>query len=264
MRIAARNLPNRGADGAVAIQAVALAPPIAVAAWLGGLPMLGVLVASLVVVTAWDFIFAVLRHRPFKLHGITTAMIFTLFVPPEMPLWHLVVVLSLGTVIGEHVFGGRGFAFVSPAAVALALGLLSLPNMALNVPDLTVALACLPGAVLLLTFGVLSIPISLTFLAVIFVTFAPTAPPVALDLLTVCSIGLVFLVCDPTSTAVTGLGRIIHGALAGALVWIFSGAAAVPPPDALVFAALMASLFAPLIDHGVVAINGVWRRRRYG
>jgi Na+-transporting NADH:ubiquinone oxidoreductase subunit B len=264
MRVAAGRLPSRGADGLVALQVIALTPPLAAAVWLGGLPVLGVLVTSLVVVTAWDVLFAALRHRPFKPYGITTAAIFTLFAPPEMPLWHLAVVLSLGTVIGEHVFGGRGFAFLSPAAVALALGLVSLPNMALNVPDASVALACLPGAVLLLTFGVLSVPISLTFLAVVALAFNTTTPAEVVGLLTTCSIGLLFLVCDPTSTAVTGLGRVIHGALAGALVWFFSGANTVPPPDALVFAALMTSLFAPLIDHGGVAVNAAWRSRRYG
>lgn len=260
-----RTMPRRGADGVVVIQGVALTLPVAVAAWLGGLPFLGVLIASLVVVSAWDYIFAALRHRPFKLYGITTAAIFSLFVPPEMPLWHLVVVLSLGTIIGEHVFGGRGFAFMSPATVALALGLLSLPNMVMTAPEPAVALACLPGVILLLVFGVLSVPISLTFLAVLFLVFMPTTPPEALNLLTACSVGLIFLVCDPTSAAVTGMGRVVHGALAGGLVWVFSGIGVdSPPPDALVFAALMASLFAPLIDHGVVAINGVWRRRRYG
>ena len=107
---------------------------------------------------------AVLRHRAFKPHGITTAAIFTLFVPPDMLLWHLVVVLSLGTVIGEHVFGGRGFAFLSPATVALALGLLSLPNMVLAAPDPVIALACIPGAVLLIAIGMLSVQIVLAFL----------------------------------------------------------------------------------------------------
>lgn len=261
----ARALPYRGADGVVLLQTIALVPPVAAAAWLGGVPFLLVLVAALVVVLAWDFIFAALRHRPFKPYGITTAAIFTLFVPSEIPLWHLVVVLSLGSVIGEHVFGGRGFSFASPATVALALALLSLPNLDLTTPDPVVALACLPGAVILLLFGMLSVPITLSFLASLVLAFGATTPPAVLGLLTTSSVGLLFLVCDPLSTAITGMGRVLYGALAGGLAWVFSGfGGGVPSPDALVFAALLASLLAPLIDAIAVAINFFWRRRRYG
>lgn len=260
-----RALPHRGADGGMAIQTLALLPPLVIAGGLAGAPFIGVLVASLGVTLAWDVIFAVLRRHPFKPCGITTAAIFALFVPADIPLWHLVVVLSLGTVIGEHVFGGRGFAFLSPATVALALALLSLPNMAMAPPQPAVALACLPGAVLLLVFGMVSVPVILAFLAALFLAFGTVSPPDALALMTASSIGLLFLVCDPLSAAVTGLGRVLYGALAGGLVWVFNGfGGGVPSPDALVFAALLASMFAPLIDSLSIAINGMWRRRRYG
>lgn len=264
MRIA-RALPHHGADAGVAIQSLALMPPLVMSVWLGGQPLLIVFAASLGVVLAWDVIFAALRRRPFKPYGITTAAIFTLFVPPEIPLWHLAVVLSLGSVIGEHVFGGRGFAFAQPATVALALALLSLPNMTLATPSLAVALACLPGAILLLLFGMLNLPIAVAFLASLVLAFGATTPPEVLGLITVSSVGLVFLVCDPLSAAVTGMGRVAYGALAGGLVWVFSGfGGGLPTPDALVFASLLASLFAPLLDTIAVAVNGVWRRRRYG
>ncbi|OAN77302.1 hypothetical protein A8B78_14325 [Jannaschia sp. EhC01] len=260
-----RTIPLHGADGSVLIQTLALIPPVAVAAWVGGLPFLGTLAVALVVVLAWDYIFATLRQRAVKPYGITTAAIFVLFVPPEMPLWHLVVVLSLGSVIAEHVFGGRGFAFLSPATAALALGLLSLPNLTLMTPSPAIAWACLPGAVLLLLFGMLSVPIALVFLATLVVAFGITTPPDAVGLLAACSVALLFLVCDPLSAAVTGMGRVLYGALAGVLAWVFSGfGGGVPSADALVFAALLASLFAPLLDTMAVAVNGLWRRRRYG
>lgn len=261
----AQALQRRGADGSVAIQTLALLPPLAMSVWLEGVPLISVLAASLGVVLAWDYVFAALRHRAFKPHGITTAAIFTLFVPPDMPMWHLVVVLSLGTVIGEHVFGGRGFAFLSPATVALALGLLSLPNMVLASPEPVIALACIPGAVLLMAFGMLSVQIVLAFLGTLVLAYGAATPPEILGLITASSVGLVFLVGDPTSAAVTGLGRVLYGAFAGGLVWIFGGlAGGGPAPDALAFAALLASLFAPLIDNIVVSLNTIWRRRRYG
>lgn len=260
-----RALPLGGADGAVLIQTIALVPTVAVAAWLGGTPFLGVLMAALMVALAWDYVFAARRRRPFKPHGITTAAIFTLFVPPEIPVWHLVVVLSLGTVSAEHVFGGRGFAFLSPATAALALALVSLPDMTLTTPDPAIALACIPSAALLLVFGILSVPIALAFLASAILAFGIATPPEVSCLIAVSSLGLLFLFCDPMSAAVTDLGRVLYGALAGGLVWVFSGlGGGLPSPDSLVFAALLVSLFAPLLDTLAIAINAVWRRRRYG
>lgn len=261
----AQTLPHRGADAAVALQTLAVLPPLALTLWFGGLPMLGLLVVSLGTVLAWDYTFASLRHRPFRPYGITTAAIFILFIPPDMPLWHLIVVLSLGAVIAEHAFGGRGFAFLSPATAALALALLSLPGLALVTPSPAMALACIPGAVLLLAFGLLSLQIAIAFLVTLAFAFGVATAADLSGLLIASAVGLVFLVCDATSAAVTGVGRVLHGALAGGLVWVFAGFGGdAPAPDALVFAALMASLFAPLIDHGAVALNALWRRRRYG
>lgn len=256
-------LPLRGADGLVMLQVAALAPPVVVAAWFGGVAFMGILVTALIVALAWDFIFAALRHRPFKLHGIPTAAIFAFFVPAEIPLWHLIVVLSLGTVFGEHIFGGRGFSFASPATVALALVPVSLPNMALVLPEPSVALACLPGAVLLMWFGALSVPIAIAFLVTIGLAYGVTTPTDAIGLIVASSVSLVFLVCDPLSASATGLGRLLYGVLAGGLAWLLSGFGGALVAEALVFAALLASLFAPLIDTIAIAINGIWRRRRY-
>ena len=75
-------------------------------------------------------------------------------------------------------------------------------------------------------------------------------------------LGLVFLICDPVASASTRIGRWIYGLLAGALVAIFGWAdAGIAAPQAVVFAALLASLFAPLIDAVAVAVaTRKWRR----
>ena len=258
-------MQGRGAGGLVAIQSLALLPPLGVSLWHGGTATLGILLAALLVVLIWDYAFAALRHRRFEPHGLTTAAIFTLFVPADMPLWHLVVVLSLGCVIGERIFGGRGFAFLSPATVALALGLLSLPDLTFVSPSSALALACLPGAALLLATGLLSLRIALSFLVVMILVLGVSSFETAIILLTTSSVALVFLICDPTSAAVTSWGRVLHGALAGGLAWVFAGLGDVPPgAGALVFAALMASLMAPLIDHIVLSFNAWRRQRHYG
>jgi Na+-transporting NADH:ubiquinone oxidoreductase subunit B len=265
MTWAQAQLQGRGAMGMVAVQTIALIPPVAVTLWQGGVPAITILLAALLVVLVWDFAFSALRKRPFEPQGITTAAVFVLFVPVDIPIWHLAVVLSLGCVIGERIFGGRGFSFVAPATVALSLALLSLPDMVMPSQGVAVALACLPGAVLLWATGLLSLHIVIAFVLATGLAFGVTTPPEALALATALAAALLFLVADPTASAVTQSGRVVHGALAGGLVWVFGGFGATPPaPDALVFAALMASLMAPLVDHVVVSIGAARRRRRHG
>ena len=258
-------MQGRGASGLVLAQALAVAPPLAVTLWLGPPGALAVLATALAVALAWDAAFAVLRRRRFEPQGITSAAIFALFAPPDLPLWHLVVVLSLACVIGERVFGGRGFGFLSPATVALALALLALPGLTLAAPGEAVALACLPGLALMLALRLLSVGLALTFVGVLAASYG-AASSEALGALAVLALpALVFLVCDPTAAAVTRAGRIAQGALAGALVPVFGGAGALPASaDALVLAALLASLFAPLLDNMAVALHVAMRGRRHG
>ncbi len=260
-----RALHGRGTGRVVAIQTLALLPPVAVTIWQTGEPAIGVLVVALIVVLVWDYVFAALRGHPFTPEGITTAAIVTVFVSPDIPLWHLIVVLSLGSVVGERVFGGRGYGFLSPATAALALALLSLPGLVFPAQSPAVALACLPGAVLLLVTGLLSPFIVLGFLAAVMLAFGVATTPEATALFVAGAAALVFLVGEPTAAAVTPSGRIVHGVLAGGLTWIFGGSSPSPPTtEALVFAALMASILAPLIDHLVVSGNAWQRQRRRG
>ncbi|WP_299345521.1 RnfABCDGE type electron transport complex subunit D, partial [uncultured Maritalea sp.] len=77
--------------------------------------------------------------------------------------------------------------------------------------------------------------------------------------------GLVFLACDPISSASTNLGRWLYGALIGTLVVVLGQTGAGPGSvNAVVFAALLGSIFAPLIDHTVVTLNAHKRRKRHG
>lgn len=258
---------GRGAAGVVAVQTLAVLPPVGVLLWQVGMPVLGLLVGSLLVALGWDFAFSALRRRPFEPFGITTALIFTLFAPPEIGPWHLAVVLSLGCVIGERVFGGRGYAFLSPATVALSLVLLSLPDVALTLPSPFVALACLPGAALLLVSGLFNLRVALAFSVILGLLSGVASWSDATSLFIPAFAGLVFLVCDPTSTAVTPAGRIAHGVLAGALAWVFgeySGNAVGAEAAPIILAALLASLFAPLLDHAAIAVASLRRARRHG
>ena len=96
------------------------------------------------------------------------------------------------------------------------------------------------------------------------VTIAPNEP-VKLGIIqdlsgSALAFGLIFLISDPVSSATTDPGRWIYGALGGALIVVFSPVAGVTT-EAVVFSALMASVFAPLIDHLVVLAH---TRRKAG
>ena len=74
--------------------------------------------------------------------------------------------------------------------------------------------------------------------------------------------GLVFLIGHPVAAAATNAGRWIYGALAGGLIALFSQGGT-DFAEAVVFASLMASIFAPLIDHLVGLGHAARRRRRH-
>lgn len=254
-------LHRYGVAGITAVHVLALAPPVAVSLWQGGAATLAVFVPALAIVLVWDVVFSSLRRRPFLPLGITTALIFTVLAPSSASLWQLVVVLSLGTVIGELVFGGRGFAFLSGAVVALALWVLSFPAVPLGQPSLALAFATLPGALVLLLTGLVHWRIVVSFLAVLAVIYGLSDGELSAELALGSLFALTFLIADPTASSATGVGRIIQGALAAFLVVLFDqlpGAAV--STDALVFAALLTSLFVPLIDYAAGALNA-WQRR---
>ena len=72
---------------------------------------------------------------------------------------------------------------------------------------------------------------------------------------------IVFLACDPVSSASTNLGRWVNGLLIGGLAWVFSSSTGIATgPEALVPAILLAGVFAPLIDTLVVMLNTYSRR----
>jgi Na+-transporting NADH:ubiquinone oxidoreductase subunit B len=74
----------------------------------------------------------------------------------------------------------------------------------------------------------------------------------------------VFLIADPVTAASTSAGRWAYGLLAGVLLVAFGQAGGDPGSlRAVIFAALLAGIFAPLIDQAVIWLN-VRRRRRRG
>lgn len=251
---------DHGPARVTVLQAAALALPLLAALVTEGGALLPLAAGAAAVTLFWELVFALLRHRAVTWHGLTTAMIFTVMADPGIDLWQAAVALSLGTVLAELVFGGRGFGFVNAGAASLAMLVFSFPQAALAPHAALVAFATLPGAVLLIGTGLLSWQV-LAGLALVVAGLGPVlgaAGPEAA--FTALAFAAVFLIADPLATAATPLGRWATGVLAGLLLLALSPALA---PAPVVFAALLTSIFAPLIEVLTVRLH-IWRRTRHG
>ena len=75
---------------------------------------------------------------------------------------------------------------------------------------------------------------------------------------------MAFVLTDPSAAAATRTGRWWYGLLAAVLIYLLSEPGqAVGGWRALLFGLLLAQLFAPLIDRGVLAVVAWRERRRY-
>lgn len=242
----------------------ALALPVVVMAEVGSARLIILIAIAAATALAWEFAFSALRNRPPGLHGIATGLIVVILSPADIAIWQLVLMLSLGVLLADLVFGGRGFGFLSPATVTLALVAFSFPQLDLMSPQQTLAQASIPGMVLLVALGLISwrvlLGTALGFAAAV-AALGQAVDPVGA--VTALAFGPTFLVADPLAAAATNLGRLIYGALAGALCVVLTGGAVVTT-EAVVFAALLATIFAPLIDHLVVLAHARRRAVHHG
>lgn len=213
------------------------------------------------VIVFWQAVFRLAAGAPGSPTAIVSALALALFLPPDTAFWHIALAASFGAVIGELVFGGWGRNFLAPGVVAVAFYALSFPNAQLMHAGTGMALAVLPGALILAVAGILSVPVLLGFAAVLALGAAGLFGVQGLaGVIGTLAFAAVFLVADPVASAVTAAGRWIHGGVAGGLTaLLLTGADA---PHAVIFAALLAAVFAPLIDQGVIAFHMYSRRRR--
>jgi Na+-transporting NADH:ubiquinone oxidoreductase subunit B len=247
------------------VQTVALLVPFIATIAFRGRTVALVFVVALAAAVFWEILFAVIRRKPPTAHGITTALIVAVFVPVTVPLWQVGLSVVMGVVLSELVFGGRGFGFLNPAAVVLALMSFSFPGIVFSGAELWIAVATVPGLALLLAAGLVSWRIlvagSATIVLIASLLGAPFLPIVAGSGLI---FGLVFLASDPVGAASTDPGRWLYGILIGGLLAVFGDLSGPETlTNALVFAVLLASIFAPLLDH-IVILSFAWLRERRG
>jgi Na+-transporting NADH:ubiquinone oxidoreductase subunit B len=86
----------------------------------GLLYFLPLYIVTIVVGGLWEVLFAAVRNHEVNEGFLVTSMLFTLTLPPDIPLWMVALGISFGVVIGKEVFGGTGKNFLNPALTGRA------------------------------------------------------------------------------------------------------------------------------------------------
>ena len=86
----------------------------------GALYFLPVYIITLIVGSAWEGLFNLIRGHEFSEAFLVTSLLFALTLPPSIPLWQVAAGISFGVIFAKEVFGGVGRNFMNPALVSRA------------------------------------------------------------------------------------------------------------------------------------------------
>ncbi len=213
----------------------------------------------------WQLLFARMRNQAMRWDGLLTATVFVMLLPAQVPLWQMALALSFGLVFGDLIFGERGRSFLNAATVGLAFLIFSFPGIVTAPLGLIETIAAAVSGAILLGLGLLSWRIVAAFTLGVAIPFFMLNGIAELRVIPTTSLmlGLVFLIGDPLAAACTNAGRWIYGGLAGGLVVLLGQTGdGVGSLSSIVFAALLASILAPMIDQIVIQFNVRRRARR--
>lgn len=88
--------------------------------WFGASVHLPIYAVTFVVGGIWEVIFSIVRKHEVTEGFFVTSILFSLIVPPTIPLWMVALGISFGVVMGKEIFGGTGRNFVNPALAGRA------------------------------------------------------------------------------------------------------------------------------------------------
>lgn len=86
----------------------------------GTLYFLPIYIVTMLVGSFWEGVFNLIRGHEFSEAFLVTGLLFSLSLPPTIPLWQVAVGVSFGLVFAKEVFGGVGRNFMNPALVSRA------------------------------------------------------------------------------------------------------------------------------------------------
>ena len=86
----------------------------------GALYFLPIYLVTMLVGSFWEGLFNLIRGHEFSEAFLVTGLLFTLSLPPTIPLWQVAVGVSFGLVFAKEVFGGVGRNFMNPALLSRA------------------------------------------------------------------------------------------------------------------------------------------------
>lgn len=106
--------------GAQIAQATGIESNLFANLWAGAKLHLPVYIVAFAVGGFWEVLFALVRKHEVSEGFFVTSILFSLILPPTIPLWQVALGISFGVIIGKEVFGGTGRNFVNPALAGRA------------------------------------------------------------------------------------------------------------------------------------------------
>ena len=88
--------------------------------WYGAVHYIPIYATIFIVGGFWEVLFASIRKHEINEGFFVTSILFSLIVPPDLPLWQAALGITFGVVVGKEVFGGTGKNFLNPALTARA------------------------------------------------------------------------------------------------------------------------------------------------
>lgn len=86
----------------------------------GAMYFFPIYIVTLAVGGVWEVLFAMIRGHEVNEGFLVSSMLYSLIMPPDVPLWQVALGISFGIVIGKEVFGGTGKNFLNPALTGRA------------------------------------------------------------------------------------------------------------------------------------------------